>query len=63
MYHLKDATFQNTHFNPAYVPEYGNFFLGLPVISGINAHVSSKLSYNEIYTKGGDSTLLDTSCG
>ncbi len=59
MYHLKDATFQNTHFNAAYVPEYGNFFLGLPVISGINAHVSSKLSYNELFTPSGDSTIID----
>jgi len=59
MHHLKDATFQNTHFNAAYVPEYGDFFLGLPIISGINIHASSKLSYNEIFTPSGDSTIVD----
>lgn len=61
MYHLKNATIQNTQFNAAYVPEFGNFFLGLPVISGINVHASSKLSYNEIFTPSGDSTIVDVS--
>ncbi len=61
MYHLKDATFQNSHFNPAYVPQFGQFFLGLPIISGINVHVSSKLSYSEIFTRQSDSTVVDIS--
>ena len=59
MYHLKNATFQNTHFNAAYIPEYGSFFLGLPVISGINIHVSSKLSYNEVITNTAEGNFVD----
>lgn len=59
MYHLRGATFQNTQFNAAHMPDYGRVFLGLPVLSGNNLHVNSKLSYNEIFTKGSDSTILD----
>lgn len=61
MYHLGNATYQNTQFNAAHMPDYGRVFLGLPVLSGINLHVNSKLSYNEIFSKGSDSTLLDIS--
>ena len=61
MYHLHGATFQNTHFNAAHIPEYGRVFVGLPVLSGINLHFNSKLSYNEIISKESDSTLLDIS--
>lgn len=61
MYHLRNATFQNTQFNAAHMPDYGRVFVGLPVLSGINLHLNSKLSYNEIFTRGSDSTLLDIS--
>ncbi len=59
MYHLGNATFQNTQFNAAHIPDYGRVFLGVPILSGINVHASSKLSYNEIFSKGSDSTILD----
>ena len=61
MYHLRNATFQNTQFNAAHIPDYGRVFLGLPVLSGINLHFSSKLSYNEVISKGSDSTLVHIS--
>ena len=48
-YHLRDATFQNTSYNPAYFPK-GKFFLGLPGISGVNFFFSSPISYNDIIT-------------
>lgn len=48
-YHLRDATFQNTAFNPALFPQ-GKIFIGLPGISGINYFLSSPLSYNDIFT-------------
>ena len=37
------------------MPEEGDFFIGLPLVSGINTHVSSKLSYNEIFVKSDNS--------
>lgn len=43
------------------MPDYGRVFLGIPVLSGLNLHVSSKLSYGEVISKGSDSTLLHIS--
>jgi hypothetical protein len=56
-YHLGDATFQNSGFNPAYSPD-AKFFIGLPVISGIHGHFNNKFSYNEGIRKEGDNNLL-----
>ena len=61
LYHLHGATFQNSQFNAAHVPEDGKFFLGLPVLSGINLHVNSKLSYNELITTDTEGTIIDIS--
>ena len=56
--HLGNATFQNTYQNPALIPRE-NLFIGLPVLSGVHFHVNSKTSYNETFTKEGNSTLVD----
>ncbi len=53
-YHLRNGTFQNTNYNPAYMP-HGKFFLGLPVISGVNVYVNNQLSFNDVITSS-DST-------
>jgi hypothetical protein len=56
-YHLRNATFQSTSFNPAYVPK-GKVFIGLPLLSGINVFASSPLSYrNLVSTSEGVNTL------
>ena len=56
--HLGNATFQNNLINPALIPE-GQFFLGLPVLSGIHVNVNNKFSYNEGFTKESTRTLID----
>lgn len=60
-YHLGNATFQHSNFNPSWVPDEGQLFIGLPVISGIHVHANNKLSYNELFTKNdeNDTVLLD----
>ena len=56
--HLGNATFQNNYQNPALIPrEY--LFIGIPVISGIHAHINTKTSYRETFTKEGNTTLID----
>jgi hypothetical protein len=57
-YHLRNTTFQNSYLNPAWVPE-GNFFLGLPGLSGVHLNVNSKVSYNNIFTKENNTVTLD----
>jgi hypothetical protein len=47
LYHMQGATFQGSHFNPAYMPE-GQIFLGLPVLSGIAVSYNNRLNYNDI---------------
>ncbi len=49
-YHLKDATFQNTNYNPAYFPT-GKVFIGLPVISGVNVYLNNRFSFNDLFAK------------
>ncbi|MEQ9466745.1 MAG: DUF5723 family protein [Ekhidna sp.] len=58
--HLGNATFQNNLINPSLIPE-GKLFIGLPVISGVHANVNSKVSYNDVFTKESDRTLVDIS--
>lgn len=56
-YHLRNATYQSTSFNPAYVPK-GKVFIGLPLMSGVNVFASSPLSYrNLVTTSEGINTL------
>ena len=57
-YHLGNATYQNSAFNPAWIPD-GNVFLGLPALSGIHVHINNKLSYNDIFTKENDQITVD----
>ena len=47
--HLRNATFQSTNYNPAWMPE-GVLFVGLPALSGVNFYVNNKFSYNELFT-------------
>jgi hypothetical protein len=58
-YHLKNATFQNTHYNPAHFP-HGKVFIGLPVISGVNAYFNNRFSYNDLFNQEeGQGLMLD----
>jgi hypothetical protein len=56
-YHLGDATFQNSGFNPAFTPD-ARVFIGLPVISGVHGHFNNKFSYNDGIRKEGNNNLL-----
>ncbi|MDH5608846.1 MAG: DUF5723 family protein, partial [Cyclobacteriaceae bacterium] len=49
-YHLRNGTFQNTSYNPAYFP-HGRVFIGLPVISGVNVYFNNHFSYRDIIYK------------
>jgi|TARA_B110000503_G_scaffold132756_1_gene209107 hypothetical protein len=46
-YHLGGATLQSTTYNASYFPN-GTFFIGLPVISGVNVYFNNQFSYNDI---------------
>jgi hypothetical protein len=61
-YHLGNTTYQNTFFNPAWMPD-GKVFIGLPVISGVHFHANTKLSYSDVIVKQGDETLVDVKGG
>ncbi|MEP1096673.1 MAG: DUF5723 family protein [Cyclobacteriaceae bacterium] len=56
-YHLGKTTYQNSELNPAWVPE-GRLFIGLPVLSGIHWHANNKLSYNDLFTRESDNSIL-----
>ena len=56
-YHLGRETYQNSSFNPAWVPD-AKLFIGLPVLSGVHLHINNKLSYNDIFTKEGNNQVL-----
>lgn len=57
-YHLGNTTYQNSSLNPAWIPE-GRWFVGMPGLSGIHAHVNSKFSYNKIITVEEDQKIVD----
>lgn len=57
-YNLGNATFQNNYLNPSFIPRE-NLFIGLPVISGVHAHINTKTSYNETFTVESTRTLVD----
>ena len=59
-YHLGNATYQNSNFNPAYIPD-GRIFIGLPALSGVHLHVNNKFSYNDIFTKEGNKNIAKVS--
>jgi hypothetical protein len=46
---LRNATFQSTNYNPAWMPK-GTLFVGLPVMSGFGFYVNNRFSYNELLT-------------
>lgn len=59
-YHLGDATYQNSNFNPAYMPE-GKIFFGLPALSGVHVHINNKFSYNDLINKEGNKNVVKVS--
>lgn len=59
-YHLGDATYQNSNFNPAWMPD-ARVFIGLPVLSGIHVGINNKFSYNDIFTKEGNNNVAKVS--
>jgi len=52
-YHLGSATIQSTAFNASYFPK-GDFFVGLPILSGISLYANNRFSYNDVVRKNGD---------
>ncbi len=50
-YHLGNATFQNSYYNPALIPE-GKVFVGLPVLSGIHMNFNNKFNYKDVIIQG-----------
>lgn len=57
-YHLGNGIYQNNDINPAYFPE-GRIFIGLPVLSQMQAGFNTRFTYSDIFTKQEDgSTLL-----
>ena len=52
-YHLGSATIQSTAFNASYFPK-GDFFVGLPVLSGISLYANNRFSYDDVVIKNGD---------
>mgnify|MGYP007029325251 FL=1 len=49
-YSLGNATFQNSFYNPAFIPE-GKIFIGLPALSGVHINVNNKFDYSDVITK------------
>lgn len=49
-YHLGNATFQNSFYNPSVIPE-GKVFLGIPVLSGVHVNYNNKFDYSDVITK------------
>ena len=47
---LGNATFQNSFYNPSFIPE-GKVFIGLPAISGVHINVNNKFDYSDVITK------------
>jgi hypothetical protein len=63
--HLRNATFQSTNYNPAWMPE-GVIFLGLPAMSGVSFYINNQLSYNDLFTdteSGGKLLDIDNAIG
>jgi hypothetical protein len=46
---LRNATFQSTNYNPAWMPE-GTLFFGLPALSGVGFYLNNRFSYNDLIT-------------
>jgi hypothetical protein len=46
---LRNATFQSTNYNPAWMPK-GSFFVGLPALSGVGFYLNNRFSYNDLIT-------------
>lgn len=49
-YNLGNSTFQNSFYNPSFIPE-GKVFIGLPVLSGVHLHVNNKFDYTHGFVK------------
>ncbi len=61
LYHLGNVVYQSTDFNASYMPDEGDIFLGLPVMSGVHIHGSSKVSFNDIFDNTGENTYINIS--
>ncbi len=57
-YNLGNATFQNSFYNPAFIPE-GKLFLGLPVLSGIHVHANNKFDYSDVIRRSENDKQID----
>jgi hypothetical protein len=58
LYHLNNATFQGSNFNPAFIPD-GKLFIGIPGLSGVMLDYNG-LSYNDaIGTDEAGQRILD----
>ncbi len=59
-YHLGELTPQNNIFNPVFFPD-ADFYVSLPVISGISTNVNNSFTYNDMFVAiaGTDSVQFD----
>lgn len=59
-YHLGETTPQNNIFNPVFFPD-ADFYVSLPVISGIGTNINNSFKYNDMFTPidGTDSVQFD----
>ncbi len=58
LHSLSNLWHSNTSVNPAFFPENKNIVIGLPAYS-IDAAHSGKITYNDIFRKDGDRTVID----
>lgn len=59
-YHLGDATWQGSSYNPAWMPG-SKVFIGLPVLSGVHVHANNKFSYNQAIRQEGNNNVVRVS--
>lgn len=57
-YQMGAATPQNNNYNAAVFPK-AKAFVSLPVISGIDMSINNSFGISDVFTKTGDSTLID----
>lgn len=57
-YHMKDRSVIGQQMNATFFPD-AKFYLSLPVVSNINFSFASPVSYNDAFTKTGDSTKIN----
>ena len=57
-YNLGNATFQNSFYNPSYLPE-GKIFIGLPVLSGVHVNINNKFDYSDAIVRTESGNQID----